>query len=89
MVGAGPGGSATAYHLARHGVEYVLIDRRLADSVPQSRFYVEPGEFARPNADDPLPKAALSKFDGHLGSDRIYDNGSIQIYDVRALSHAP
>ena len=82
-------GHAEVVMLRDARVEYVLIDRRLADSVPQSRFYVEPGEFARPNADDPIPKAALSKFDGHLGSDRIYDNGSIQIYDVRALSHAP
>jgi hypothetical protein len=70
-------------------VQYVLIDRRLSQSVPEVRFYVEPGERARPNANDPIPEAALGKFDGQLGSDRIYDNGSIQIYDVRALSHAP
>jgi geranylgeranyl reductase family protein len=27
VVGAGPGGSATAYHLARHGVDVLLIDK--------------------------------------------------------------
>lgn len=27
MVGAGPGGSATAYHLARHGADVLLVDR--------------------------------------------------------------
>ena len=25
--GAGPGGSATAYHLARHGIDVTLIDK--------------------------------------------------------------
>ena len=27
MVGAGPGGSATAYHLARHGIDVLLVDK--------------------------------------------------------------
>lgn len=27
VVGAGPGGAATAYHLARHGVDVLLVDR--------------------------------------------------------------
>jgi menaquinone-9 beta-reductase len=27
VVGAGPGGSSTAYHLARHGVDVVMVDR--------------------------------------------------------------
>ena len=27
VVGAGPGGSATAYHLARHGVDVILVDK--------------------------------------------------------------
>lgn len=27
VVGAGPGGSATAYHLARHGVDVTVVER--------------------------------------------------------------
>ena len=27
VVGAGPGGSATAYYLARHGVDVTLVER--------------------------------------------------------------
>src|SRR2546425_4950744 len=27
VVGAGPGGSAAAYHLARHGIDVTLVDR--------------------------------------------------------------
>ena len=27
VVGAGPGGSATAYHLARHGVDVTIVER--------------------------------------------------------------
>ena len=27
VVGAGPGGSATAYHLARHGVRVLLLEK--------------------------------------------------------------
>ncbi|HYT79612.1 MAG TPA: FAD-dependent monooxygenase, partial [Actinomycetota bacterium] len=29
VVGAGPGGSATAYHLARHGVDVLMVDKAL------------------------------------------------------------
>ena len=27
IVGAGPGGSAAAYHLARHGIDVVAVDK--------------------------------------------------------------
>ncbi|TMK15391.1 MAG: FAD-dependent oxidoreductase, partial [Actinobacteria bacterium] len=27
VVGAGPGGSATAYHLARHGIDVTIVER--------------------------------------------------------------
>ena len=27
VVGAGPGGSATAYHLARHGIDVTVIEK--------------------------------------------------------------
>ncbi len=27
VVGAGPGGSATAYHLARHGIDVTVVER--------------------------------------------------------------
>ena len=27
VVGAGPGGSAAAYHLARHGVDVLMVDK--------------------------------------------------------------
>jgi geranylgeranyl reductase family protein len=29
VVGAGPGGSATAYHLARHGIDVLLVDKAI------------------------------------------------------------
>ena len=33
VVGAGPGGSATAYHMARHGLRVLLLERHIVDSL--------------------------------------------------------
>ena len=63
-------------------ISYVVIDRRLASSLPLFGSYLEPGE-ATPGTR--LTLAELSKFDDVAGVTRVYDNGPIQVYDVTAL----
>jgi hypothetical protein len=72
--------------VVQHGkVQYVVVDQRLSTGVSQGSSLFE---LATPGT-RPLDPKALAKFD-HLGLvSRIYDNGSIIIYDVRGLSHAP
>lgn len=68
------------------GIEYVVADRRNAFGLPNEAVYIESGEFGERGRTEPVPAAALRKFDNVAGVDRIYDNGSIAIYDVRALT---
>ena len=67
------------------GIEYVIVDRRDAFGLPNQGVYVGSGEFGSQDRTTPVPVAALQKFDDVPGVDRIYDNGSIAVYDVSAL----
>jgi hypothetical protein len=88
QVGAGPlffGDQFGRYErsLLRDGnIQYVLVDTRLATSVPRVGGYVEPGE-AEPGAR--VTARALRKFDATPGSIRVYDDGLVQVYDVTRL----
>lgn len=69
-------------------VHYVLVDQRLARSLPADGKYfpVDPnaGKYTHP-----LPMADLAKF-GHIpGAARVYDSGNIVIYDLSGAEHAP
>jgi hypothetical protein len=69
-------------------VRYVLVDWRLAHSLPVDGKYfpVDPnaGKYTHP-----LPVGDLVKF-GHIpGAARIYDSGNIVIYDLRGARYAP
>lgn len=67
---------------------YLIVDRRLAGGLPQQQVYVENGEFGQHGRTAPVPAAALTKFGTVPGVQRIYDNGSIAIYDLRELRDA-
>ena len=60
-------------------IHYIVVDRRLASSLPLFGTYLEPGE-AKPGTR--LTPAELGKFDSVPGIRRVYDNGPIQVYDV-------
>lgn len=83
-----PSLSPKARNLLRQGnVEYVVIDWRLSTSMPVVNGYVEGREpiwERRPLR--PLEREALAKFEAVEGVSRLYDNGDIVIYDVKALS---
>ena len=70
------------YSLVRSDVDFLLVDLRLSTAPPVLGFYFEPWEAWKGR---PLSPDALLKFNDVDGITRIYDNGSIIIYDVRGL----
>jgi hypothetical protein len=70
------------YALARSNIDYLLVDLRLSTASPVLGFYFESWQAQQGT---PLSGAGLLKFNDVEGITRIYDNGSIIIYDVRGL----
>jgi hypothetical protein len=71
--------------LRRGGVEYVVVDRRLATGLPYVGYYFEKAERLRRAADEPMRASQLDNFDEAPGASRIYDSGDVQVYDVSDL----
>ncbi len=69
-------------------IRYVLVDWRLARSLPADGKYfpVDPqaGKYTHP-----LPLSDLAKFRRIPGIARVYDSGNIVIYDLTGAGHAP
>lgn len=81
---------ADAALVKAQAIGFILVDRRLSQSLPASGQYF-PG--VDPGADQytsPLPLAGLTKFNAIPGVDRLYDAGDIVVYDLRgSLYYAP
>ena len=69
-------------------IQFLIADERLATSLPHLGIYIENGEYLYGFRMTPPPSSALTKFDDIPGAQRIFDNGSIRIYDLRGLSCA-
>ncbi len=82
-------GPNEAYILWEGQVEYLVVDRRLSTTLPFLGFYFEQSEPGAFHYTRPMDPAALSKFDGMENVSRVYDNGSIRIYDVRNAWNEP
>ena len=67
------------------GIQYVIVDQRDSTALPDQRVYIESGEYGGENRTRPVSRAALRKLAGVPGVQRVYSNGPIVIYDVRAL----
>ncbi|WP_432985948.1 hypothetical protein [Dactylosporangium sp. CA-233914] len=63
-------------------VEFVYVDIRLADQLPVTGSYF-PRDPMAGRRTGPIDRAGLTKFDGINGADRVYDNGTVRIYDLR------
>ncbi len=63
-------------------IRYIVIDRRLASSLPLFGTYLSQGEA---KAGTRLTIAELSKFDTVPGVSLVYDNGPIQVFDLSTL----
>lgn len=68
--------------LAGSDIDFLLVDLRLSTAPPVLGFYFEPWQGQQ---ETPPAGAELLKFNDIKGVTRIYDNGWIVIYDVRAL----
>ena len=65
-------------------VDFLLVDLRLSRALPLVGVYFETGEDPALHAAPPSTRALL-KFSSQPGVSRAFDNGLIQIYDVRSL----
>ena len=63
-------------------VRYLIADKRLAWSLPHVGIYIDGGEYPAGTRVHPPPASALTNFNGVSGAERIFDNGSIRIYDL-------
>lgn len=66
-------------------LDYLIVDTRLSTGLPHQQFYIESGEYGGDGRTAPVSREALDKFAAVPGVDRVYDNGSLVIYDVRKL----
>jgi hypothetical protein len=75
--------AGVAATLAEERIRYVVVDRRQqGDDSMQGFFFVPP--------DGPrIAPAAVAKYDGYPGLDRLADTGDIALYDVGRLWGAP
>jgi hypothetical protein len=72
--------------ISEDAIDYIVVDRRFIDRVPDSGFYYERDE---PSGGKPISAESLRKFADLEGLDRIYDDGSIAIYDTAQLRSQP
>jgi len=68
--------------LRRGKVDYVVVDRRLANGLPRDGIYVERGD-GTDNTTTRVALAALEKFAGDPRFDKVFDDGVIAIYGWR------
>jgi hypothetical protein len=82
-------GESELHALSVAEVSFVIADMRLPTALPTVGVYVDRGEvIGGPGWTQPMPRAALEKWDLIPGVGRIYDAGSIRIYDVRSVVNA-
>ncbi|HEX3835254.1 MAG TPA: hypothetical protein VHW04_24945 [Solirubrobacteraceae bacterium] len=70
--------------LSERGIDYVLVDKRIASQRPVGHDYFD-HETSVQEAMTPLPPWALDKFDRDPRVHRVYDGGPLVVYDVRGL----
>ncbi|WP_433789998.1 hypothetical protein [Actinoplanes sp. CA-252034] len=76
--------SATEEETARRlAIGYLVVDRRLGDSVPVDNAYFQDDPMAG-RITEPLSEAQLGKFDLIAEMSRVYDNGVVRIYRLEA-----
>jgi hypothetical protein len=71
--------------IVHDAIDYVVVDRRLAHSLPVDGYYYDRDEPLANEREQPISAAALRKFNHIPGIERIYDNGPIVIYDTSGI----
>ncbi len=67
-------------------IDYLYVDRRLADSLPYLGYYFSQGETAKPTR---ITAADVAKFAHVPGLKAVYHHGPVTIYDTVGLGVAP
>jgi hypothetical protein len=67
-------------------IDYLYVDRRLADSPPYLGYYISQGETAKPTR---LTSADVGKFAHVPGLKAVYHHGPVTIYDTSGLGVVP
>jgi hypothetical protein len=74
------------YVLVKDRISYLVVDRRLSTALPGVGVYFERDEPDAYAHTRPLSASALTKYDAICPVSRIYDSGSIVIYDTRRMA---
>lgn len=75
------GETAELASLIERGVQYVVVDDRLATQTPRIGHYIEPGEPGS-SWSEPIPAEWLAKFNHTPCLSRVFDSGHIAVYAV-------
>lgn len=71
-------------------IRYLVVDRRISTLRPVTgSYFATPDNAQERPRDSPLPASAVTKFNRIPGVSRVYDNGSVRVYDLREVSDAP
>ena len=70
-------------------VRYLIVDLRLAQSLPLLGYYYEQSEADAYKHTIPVSLQALTKFNAIPQINRVFDSGNIVIYNVGGLTNAP
>ncbi len=73
--------------IKKAGLQFLVVDTRISEGLPHLDVYIETGEFEGRTRTEPVSPVALEKFASVPGVDRIYDNGSVMVYDLRGLTN--
>ena len=71
--------------IVHDAIDYIVVNRRLAHSLPVNGYYYDRDEPLANERERPISAAALAKFNQVPGISRIYDNGPIVIYDTTGI----
>lgn len=72
--------------IAEGDIEFVVIDRRIANIVPYQGFFFEKWERQVVDYGSVVSTETVGRFDTIDRVSRIYDSGNIQVYDIRKLA---
>jgi hypothetical protein len=73
--------------MKEHDVEFILTDQRLTTDTPRFGSYIDTSSDIDTGHDLPLDPEKLAKFNNLPGADCVFDNGFIQIFDLRGVTH--
>jgi hypothetical protein len=71
--------------ISNDAIDYILVDRRLSHEIPISGYYFESSEPKANSYREPISAGSLRKFNHVRGLSRIFDNGTIAIYDTSGI----